>query len=213
MTRDARRKAQRLEERAARAVKKAKEQEHKPAKTSPPQQSLQLKPWLRIWPLGKKAYGIVVGLLALAGLLYQFRPDVSVEPYTTTDPKDPFQTLFKVTNDWTFKISNVNYVFMIDHMSSHFELQHVIATTFPLFKDINLAPKESTTTQIRFPGVPGVIQELAASVLVGYEPFPFWKRERRFCFDAKKDAEQNFRWLYASCDLKVFSYRPPDFSK
>jgi hypothetical protein len=120
VSRKEKRKAQRLKEREAVAAKEIKEPARIAAKASPPPPPIQ---WRRIWPLGKKAYATIVGVLALIILLSRFRPDayVRIEKDDSLNPSDAFATTFRVDNGWIFSIYDVSLECHIGHATN--ELQ------------------------------------------------------------------------------------------
>src|ERR1035441_1341512 len=120
VSRKEKRKSQRMKEREALATKKTKEPERTAAKASPPPPPPPPIQWRRIWPLGKKAYAAIVGVLALIILLSRFRPDayVRIEKDDSLNPSDAFATTFRVDNGWIFSIYDVSLECHIGHATN-----------------------------------------------------------------------------------------------
>ena len=92
---------------AARAAKK------KSVKTIGPPPKTQATPLLETKPsrqIGPKAKAIASAIFGAVGLflgVYVLRPDISIEPYATTDPTRPFSQQFSVQNTSVYAIHQV----------------------------------------------------------------------------------------------------------
>ena len=95
---------------AARAVKDAGKTTTPPSETKPTIVPKLSRRRIQLRKARRKATTIFFALVALVGLLgaYVLRPDISIEPYATTDPTRPFQQQFFVQNMSVYSLHQVH---------------------------------------------------------------------------------------------------------
>ena len=94
---------------AARRAQSAPEIRSEPQTTKPAKLSRAEKRKIMLKKAWKKIVSIWTVVFALVGLLglYVLRPDISIEPYATTDPAHPFEQQFSIQNTSVYSIHNV----------------------------------------------------------------------------------------------------------
>jgi hypothetical protein len=156
--------------------------------------------------LGTKVlWGIIIGLLTLAGGYALFYPHVSVEPGIVLNSVEPFSTAFTIKNEnsllavkkldaicWTQSVTTANHIRII----APGQFQHV-QQSIPLLGP--LAPSTIGCPPVMggLGSYAGVIQEAHIEILLSYRQdwWP-WIKKERYPFMSVVDSQGGVHWIH-----------------
>lgn len=160
----------------------------------------------------------LIGFLALASTLatlywglFEFRQDISVDPYISYDSSDPFNQRFSITNNGPFSIYNVRYACAVTYLEAVPSIGFDSRAVIVMMPTANPVPvlhwKEKSSTDCDFiarlgPNLTTVHIEIEVLYRRWFYPWnihgPGWK------FSAKRDNAGKFAWDYGSKDAGIF---------
>jgi hypothetical protein len=165
--------------------------------------------WMRVFQktvLGTKAlWGIIIGLLTLAGGYALFYPHVSVEPGIVLNPVEPFSTAFTIKNEngllavkkldaicWTQSVTTANHIRII----APGQFQHV-QQSIPLLEPLAPSTIGCPAVMGGLGSYAGAIQEAHIEILLSYRQdwWP-WIRKERYPFKSVVDSQGGVHWIH-----------------
>jgi hypothetical protein len=167
----------------------------------PPRRSLPR----RIPSLVKRAYTTGVALLSLVVLQYKFRPDLTIEPYASKNPRSPFGQLFYVQNSNMFPVYDVKPSCGLEdvRMANGNGLSNFSLTTdSDAIAELKPGAKISVDCRI---STDGLFTKAKVSIWARYRA-PFgWKTCKSVRFAGVATADNGYIWTprgTGSCDSK-----------
>ncbi len=170
------------------------------------------------WQQLQLFWKLLIGFLALVSTvatlywsLFEFRQDISVDPYISYDSTDPFNQRFSITNNGPFSIYDVRYACAVTYLEAVPPMLFDSRAVIVMMPTANPIPvlhwKEKSSTDCDFvsrlgPNLTTVHIEI--EVLYRRWPFPGNIRGLGWKFSAKRDNAGKFAWDYGSKDTGIF---------
>ena len=146
-----------------------------------------------LWTFVKRAWVFGLGLSALIGFAYQFRPQLSIEPSFLLNYREPFSAYFRVQNTGWLSIHDLTFSCkltggpIIDVETTRFRGQESVKI---------LAPGASATKHC---SVRGFVFDGPAILTLRVDFRPNWwlrRESREESFSAIQDSEGIFHWTH-----------------
>jgi hypothetical protein len=160
-----------------------------------------------------RTLGAVALLIGLFVALMYFRQDISVDPYISYNPSDPFSQQLAITNNGPFSIYEVHYACAITHITTNSPKGDTVRNRFisvmlPIAPHVaELRWKQKTSTECDFiRQFKDDLTSINIEISVFYQR-RFWPGELHTAgqkFTATRDSDGKFKWNYDSPDENVF---------
>ena len=158
-------------------MKRKKKRKGKPTKESEERKALlrQLKRRWKQFPRYAKVFVTIVSLVGLFLTFYLNRPSISVYPHTIRAASDPMATLFAISNDNRYSISDIHCQYFVDYVDySQMKFAMVEQNFLPLITVPHLDAGESlpfSMHNVRIGGGLGELRTVHLRIAVSYFVF------------------------------------------
>ena len=152
-----------------------------------------------LWHKGTKFMGTFLTVVGAIALFFDFSPNISVSPTDSTQPSDPFSTLFIISVAGNMPINDVFASCALDATFGTVRLENVGFENSKLDIAKEIQPGEGMTFPCRYRDMPLAASPLTSGdlyIVISYRQsyWPF-KSIRSFRFQGQKAFDDSWRWV------------------
>ncbi|HWZ31162.1 MAG TPA: hypothetical protein VNX18_07510 [Bryobacteraceae bacterium] len=148
------------------------------------------------WKALKKVGGAALACVALLATLFQFWPDVSVEPYASRDQHSPFAQLFSVENTNYYSIYDVQPLCLIEKASDISRNSYKGIQTEDTSQSVAILERRAKTTATCNIGGNATFSNIVISIPVLYHIPLGITRCKAVRFEGVITTSRDYLWAY-----------------
>lgn len=141
-----------------------------------------------------------ITLLGAVALFFDFSPKISVSPYTSIDPLDPFSAPFIIANDGYMPLNAVSATCLLKDVEfEDLKIANTEVADIRMDLATQMAPAEKLTVKCRFRenlGIATVLKKADILIIIDYRPWLLpTTGQRQFRFEAAHLLNDSWEWL------------------